>query len=82
MNEGQIAIFFNLNLLFPSEPIPQSFEYLWRLLQNNSLDNHKVNDFVSLTDICMKQICFQIENKRKEQLWVTFCTLTKKLKVF
>jgi hypothetical protein len=60
-------IIFDVSSLFPSVPIPQTLEYLKELLLENHLDDKIVKEYIQLTEICMKQNIFQINDKFYQQ---------------
>jgi hypothetical protein len=67
LKDSEILVSFDVNSLFPSVPIPQTLEYLKELLLENHLDDKIVKECIQLTEICMKQNIFQINDKFYQQ---------------
>jgi hypothetical protein len=67
LKDSEILVSFDVNSLFPSLSIPQTLEYLKELLLENHLDDKIVKEYIQLTEICMKQNIFQINDKFYQQ---------------
>lgn len=67
LQPGEILVSFDVSSLFPSVPIPQTLQYLKDLLNSNNMSPLEVEAYVHLTNLCMQQNCFQIENTFYEQ---------------
>ena len=65
--ESEILISFDVSSLFPSVPIPETLTYLKDLLIQNDLSQQCVEEYIRLTDICMKQNIFQLNGSFYEQ---------------
>jgi hypothetical protein len=65
--DSEILVSFDVSSLFPSVPIPQTLEYFKELLLENHLDDKIVKEYIQLTEICMKQNIFQINDKFYQQ---------------
>jgi hypothetical protein len=63
LKDSEILVSFDVSSLFPSVPIPQTLEHLKELLLENHLDDKIVMEYIQLTEICMKQNIFQINDK-------------------
>lgn len=50
-----------------SVPIPHTLESLEDLLRNDSVSNERLNEFLSITKLYMKQSCFWMEGNLYEQ---------------
>lgn len=67
LQPSEILISFEICSLLFSVPSSKTSEYRRELLQNNSLNIHELNGFVSLTYKCMTQNCFCIEKQFSKQ---------------
>lgn len=60
---GEILISLNICSVFPSVPIPQTKESVGDLLQNNSVNEDKIDDYLSFSYF------LYVWNKNVSKLW-------------
>lgn len=65
-------IIISFNSLFPSVPVTWTLKYFKELLQRSSLHDNQVNEFVSLTCLCIKKTFIHLLYEQKERTAMSF----------
>lgn len=64
---GEILTSFDVSSLCPSVPIPPTLAYLGDLLRMNNFNQFEIKEFLTLTNLCMRQNNFHLEDGFDDQ---------------